>query len=141
MQYWRSLIVRIFIILVCLHLTACEETPTSHEAEEPVKIENIAGTSLHRLKLTAEAAKRIDIHVALVSNKQVPYSAIIYDSNGEAWVYTNPEPLTYIRAPILIDSIKDDIVYLTDGPATGTTIVSVGPSELFGAEFQGSLEP
>jgi hypothetical protein len=64
----------------------------------------------------------------------VPYSATFYDEHGQAWVYTNPAPLTYVREPIVVDFYQGDLAVLSKGPAAGTTIVTVGASELFGAE-------
>ena len=67
--------------------------------------------------------------------KVVPYSAILYDAHGEAWVYTNPEPLAFVRHRVTIEHINDDKAILGDGPDIGTKIVTVGAAELFGAEL------
>jgi hypothetical protein len=66
--------------------------------------------------------------------KVVPYAAVIYGVHGETWVYTNPEPLVFIREPITIDYIEGDLAVLSEGPPAGTAVVTVGGSELFGAE-------
>jgi hypothetical protein len=68
--------------------------------------------------------------------KRTAYSAVIYGAHGETWVYTNPEPLTYVRHPVTVDYIEDGTAFLSDGPASGTEVVSVGVTELFGAEFE-----
>lgn len=68
------------------------------------------------------------------ARKVVPYSSIIYDVKGETWVYTNPEPLVFVRAPVKIDYIAGQTAYLTDGPAAGAKIVVNGTAELYGAE-------
>lgn len=68
------------------------------------------------------------------TRKVVPYSAIIYDVKGDTWVYTNPEPLVFVRAPVQVDYIAGQTAYLTDGPATGVKIVINGTAELYGAE-------
>ena len=47
----------------------------------------------------------------------VPYSAVLYNSQGVSWVFTAPEPLTFVRERIKIDFIDGDLVVLTDGPA------------------------
>jgi hypothetical protein len=69
-----------------------------------------------------------------VPRKVVPYAAVLYGVRGETWVYTNPEPLAFVRQPILIDYIEDDLAILSDGPEAGTDVVTVGAAELFGAE-------
>jgi hypothetical protein len=64
----------------------------------------------------------------------VPYAAVLYDAKGDTWVYTNPNPLTFVRHAIHIDYIEGDLAVLSDGLASGTAIVVVGAAELFGAE-------
>jgi hypothetical protein len=66
--------------------------------------------------------------------KIVPYAAVMYGPHGETWVYTNPEPLTFIREPIAIDYIDGDQVVLSDGPSPGTKVVTVAVAELYGTE-------
>jgi hypothetical protein len=70
----------------------------------------------------------------LTPRQVVPYAAVLYDAKGDTWVYTNPNPLTFVRHPIHIDYIEGDLAALSDGPASGTAIVVVGAAELFGAE-------
>ena len=67
--------------------------------------------------------------------KTIPYAAVLYDAKGNAWVYTNPQPLVFIRQPVQIDTIAGDKVILVAGPPAGTAVVTVGGAELFGAEF------
>ena len=70
----------------------------------------------------------------LSQRQVVPYAAVLYDAKGDTWVYTNPNPLTFVRHAIHIDYIEGDLAALSDGPASGTAIVVVGAAELFGAE-------
>jgi hypothetical protein len=66
--------------------------------------------------------------------KIVPYAAVLYDAPGNTWVYTTPNPLTFVRHVIHIDYIEGDLAVLSDGPPSGTEVVIVGAAELFGAE-------
>ncbi|HEX6306474.1 MAG TPA: hypothetical protein VFZ76_19900 [Anaerolineales bacterium] len=66
--------------------------------------------------------------------KVVPYAAVLYGVNGETWVYTNPEPLVFVRSPITIDYIEGDLAVLSEGPEVGTAVVTLGAAELFGTE-------
>ncbi len=66
--------------------------------------------------------------------KVVPYAAVLYGVNGETWVYTNPEPLVFVREAIAIDYIEGDQAFLSEGPQAGTAVVTVGGAELFGTE-------
>ena len=70
------------------------------------------------------------------NRKYVPYGAVLYDLDGTTWVYTNPAPLTFVRQQIKIDFIAGDKATLLDGPAIGTTVVTEGSVEIFGAEFK-----
>ena len=108
----------------------------------PPQVEKIEGTELNRVVLTEEAAQRLDIQTAPVREEQVngtqrkviPYAAVIYDLKGETWTYTNPEPLTFVRQPITVDHIEGDKAVLSDGPAAGTEVVTVGVAELYGTD-------
>jgi len=132
------------LIIACLQLSACTQTPASTEnTDSPARVERLAGTALSRVILTGEAAKRLGIQTAPVSDmrvrgtqrKVVPYSAVIYDLHGETWVYTNPSPLTYVRGRINVDYIDGDLAVLSEGPPSGTKVVTVGSPELYGTEF------
>ena len=69
-------------------------------------------------------------------SKVVPYSALIYDPNGQTWVYTSPKPRTFVRQKVDVDYIEGNLEVLNEGPPLGTVIVSVGVAELYGAEFE-----
>ncbi|MCI0687439.1 MAG: hypothetical protein L0Y54_09425, partial [Sporichthyaceae bacterium] len=85
---------------------------------------------------------RLDIKTAKVSgasiggkvHKVVPYAALFYDAQGKTWVYTNPEPLVFIRQLVVVDRIVADLAIITDGPPLDTLVVTVGVAELYGAE-------
>jgi hypothetical protein len=66
--------------------------------------------------------------------KVIPYSAVIYDLTGNTWVYTVPEPLTYVRQPITVDFIEGDTAFLADGPDAETLVATVGVAELYGID-------
>jgi hypothetical protein len=66
---------------------------------------------------------------------------VLYDLHGETWVYTNPSPLTFVRNRVSIDNIDGDLAVLSQGPPSGTAVVTVGVPELYGTEFEGGLEP
>ncbi len=95
-----------------------------YRVDNPKEFLTPGGSVLVNLTLTSNVAQK----------KTLPYDAVIYGVNGETWVYTNPEPLVYIREPITIDYIEDNQAVLLKGPAVGTKVVTVGVAELFGAE-------
>lgn len=85
-----------------------------------------------------EPGQRVAVELQLAGNGVkrivIPYAAVVYTPLGDTWVYTNPEPLVYVRRPIVVDYIAGDLAYLTVGPPTGTRVVTVGSAELYGAE-------
>jgi multidrug efflux pump subunit AcrA (membrane-fusion protein) len=84
-----------------------------------------------------QPAQRVFVELSLAGEAQrlvVPYAAVIYGLEGETWVYTNPEPLVYVRQPIVVFYIVGYMAVLAEGPSSGTPVVVVGVSELFGAE-------
>jgi hypothetical protein len=109
---------------------------------EPATIESIEGTGLYRMTLTDRAAERVGLETTSVAEQQVdgkiqrtiPYSAVIYDADGGTWAYTTDEHLTFVRDEISVERIDGDTAYLSDGPATGTEVVTVGAAELVGLE-------
>lgn len=64
----------------------------------------------------------------------VPWSAIVRDAQGGAWVYER-KGNSFSRRPVLVHSLIGDWAVLERGPAPGTMVVTVGVAELFGTEF------
>lgn len=124
-----------------LVLGGCGEAPSDeHVIDEPATVEEIEGQEIARITLTERAAQRLDIQTELVetagSGLVVPSAAVFVDPEGGYWVYTNPEPLVFIRHRITIDREEADRAFLTDGPPSGTKVVTVGVPELYGTEYE-----
>jgi hypothetical protein len=98
------------------------------------------GARFYRLDgAAAQVGRRLRVQLAQKGGGEretIPYSAVIYWIDGGAWVYTQIAPLTFVRAPIVIDQVDGNVVILKSGPPAGTRIVSVGGEELLGTEFQ-----
>ena len=145
MQRSRRTLVAIGLLVVGLQLTACTQQSAEAEAggAEPARVEHVEGAEVGRLTLTARAAERLGIQtrpvlagrVGNATRRVVPYSALLYDAKGDTWVYTNPEPRTYVRERVTVDFIEGDQAVLSDGPPQGTPVVTVGAAELYGTEF------
>ncbi len=111
--------------------------------QSPATVEHVEGSDVARVRLTERAAERVDIHTDEIGQARVgngtglvmPYGALLYDAQGGTWTYTSPEPLLFVRAAVTVDAIKGDQVFLTKGPPAGTSVVTVGATELLGAEF------
>lgn len=129
---------------IALLVAGCSKPQVQAATQDrPATVES-AGGNLSRITLTSQAAKRLGIEMAAVSKGSapgskggttVPYGAVLYDPKGTTWVYTNPQPLVFVRAPIRVDRIVGNEAILVEGPAVGTLVVVVGAPELFGTEF------
>jgi hypothetical protein len=64
----------------------------------------------------------------------IPAAAVLYDPTGNAYTYTSPGRLTYVRQPLTIAYIVGDSAVLSAGPPAGTVVVVVGGAELTGIE-------
>jgi len=118
------------------------------EKYHPAKLEETSDKDIMKVTLEPKAAERIGLKTVALSEETVmvsgksetrkvmPYGALMYDTKGESWAFTSPEPLVYIRKPVVVETIEGDRVILSDGPAVGTAIVTVGAAELMGAEHK-----
>jgi len=136
MKYMNSWTV-IVLILAGLLLSACGgQIPVTGEEESPAKVQHLDGAEPTRVTLTADAAKRLDIQTAPVQGNTIPYAAVLYDTEGRTWVYTNPKPLTFVRAPVTVDRIEGDQAFLLKGLPAGSVVVTTGAEELCGSETE-----
>ena len=127
------------ITAIGIGLAGCGQGSTEAVNDPPAALEAVEGTDLSRITLTAKAVERLGIETASVEDGPgqsltVPYGAVLYDSNGDAWTYINPEGNVYVREPIVVDEIDGDVAVLTDGPEPGTLVVTIGVAELYGTE-------
>jgi hypothetical protein len=152
-QPTRQCIKHVIVIasMAAFAFTACADPPEETASHvESVKIEPMEGSKLVRLTLTDEAAERLDIQTAPVDEamvaatatsqgapvrrRVVPYAAVLYDRAGDTWTYTTLQPLVFVRHAITVDYIDGQQAVLSAGPDIGTPVVTVGATELFGAE-------
>ena len=134
----------ILILIIAGLLTACLQTPAEEEVVKPVHLEPIAGTDLNNVILTAEAAKRLDLQTMAVREQEIngaqriviPYAAVLYEANGNTWVYVSIKPLTFVRQAIVIDYIDGDQAILSEGLDSDAIVVTTGAAELFGTESE-----
>ncbi len=132
------------VLLAAVALSACGTHPAefNNEAasdEGPSRVEEVKGSDLARVHLSARAAQRLGIETATVraapdAPLAVPYAALLYDALGQAYTYTSPSRLTYVRQPVTVRSIVHRMALLSDGPPLGTPVVTVGVAELLGVE-------
>ena len=130
------------LIAAALPLAACGQAAVDVEGEEPAAVEEIAGSELSRITLSASAMQRLGIETAMVgeegsgsaARKTLPYAALLYDSTGQTWAYTSLGENVFVRHAIVVDRIDGETALLTDGPPPGTEVVTTGAAELYGTE-------
>ncbi len=121
----------------CARHDAAEE---SGAAKGPATITEVTGQpGIHRVRLTADAAKRVGLQTATMrpdasGRLTVAAAAVLYDERGRTWVWTEIAPLTYQRAPVTVVRVAGSTAVLTAGPAAGTRVVTLGAVELRGSE-------
>ena len=133
---WQALAIA---ALMPLTAAACSKVAASESSyEDPATLTEVEGSDLMQVTFTDRAVERIGIETQVLvdgpDGKVIPYSALLYDPDGTNWVFTQIKPGTFLRVPISVVTVRGEEVILSDGPAAGTEVVSVGVSELYGAE-------
>ena len=123
-----------------LALAGCAELPSSSsEAYVPATLESTSPDGPKRVTFTEEAAQRVDLATTRVratsTATAVDYAALIYDKTGKSWVFTEVGPLTFQRVAVTVDEVKGPLVMLSAGPPAGTQVVTVGATQVWGAEL------
>jgi hypothetical protein len=129
-------------VILAAGLAGCTEVETEPStAYEPSRLSAVAGSDdLQRVTFTAEGERRTGLETARVARRGgrtvVPYAALIYDAGGNTYVYTRPKRRSYLREEVAVARVEGDRVLLSDGPPAGTTVVTVGAAEVYGAELE-----
>jgi len=128
----------LLIIVVAAGLAGCGRTTAPASQPPPAHVtEGSHGTV--SVVLTSQGAQRAGIQTAVAARGAlrgqavIPYSALLYQSDGSSVIYTVTGPLTYTLVPVAVASIQGNDVYLT-GLAPGTAVVTVGGEELLGVQ-------
>lgn len=82
--------------------------------------------------------QRVGVTLTLKAREEslaIPWSAVLHDVQGGAWVYENTAPQTFVRRPVEVKRVSGELALLGRAPKLGTKIVTVGAAELFGTEF------
>ena len=136
----RVLAAGVALVVSALAVSACAEVESNLVEVYPYEVKPVKGTDLKRVSMTDETAARIDLQTVKVrvngERKVVPHHALIYNPDGDVFVYTRPEPQTYLRAPVEVARVAGDRVVLSDGPPSGTDVVTVGAAELLATEYE-----
>jgi len=125
-----------------LIMTACGGSVSDEYVieDKPYTLESVEGQDVLRVILEQSAVERLGIETVPVEQRGsrlvVPYDSVYLDAHGDFWVYTNPEPFEFVRAPIDIVRESSTEAFLSEGPPAGTQVVTVGVPELYGSETE-----
>jgi hypothetical protein len=139
---WRTVLLAAAFVVAAVSSTGCQrgEDEAAAGAEHAYVAPVEGSEGLNKVTLTRAAAERLDIHTAAVKRDDapgrlvIPYSSLVYGTDGTTWVYTTTGNLTFVRAEVVVKSIEGESVHVAKGPPPGTEVVTVGVAELFGAE-------
>jgi hypothetical protein len=141
----------VMLSIASLLLAACQQKPETPSKSEPAKLAQ-TGETLYRVRLTAKAVAEYNIKTEPIREarmvrsgrealrKVVPITAVVSDGHGDTWAFTNPDSLVFVRSRLTVEYIDGDLAVLSDGPPTGTAVVTVGAAKLLGNEFKESEE-
>jgi len=142
-----SPITRLALIALTFALVGCRServAPSVH----PATLDATSAPGIMKVTLEERAAERIGLETAAVTEERVtlhgspvtrrviPYGALMYDKKGHTWTFTKAGPFAYVRQEVEVEDIIGDRVILSEGPAAGTVVVTVGAAELMGAEHK-----
>jgi hypothetical protein len=132
-----------------LFLAGCGSTGAA-APPDPATLKPVAGSSVQQVQLSGQAMHRIGLRTQPVraapgagpaaARRQIPYSAVVYDTDGSTWTYVSAGNRAFVREPITIAGIEGSTALLTAGPAVGALVVTIGAPELLGTEYDISGE-
>jgi hypothetical protein len=133
--HWPALL----LITAAVLLSGCQAESETADMDEPAVVESVEGTATPHLVLSEAAIGSLGIKTQpIVAGAAglavIPMAAVFYYPDGSTWTYTNREPRTYLREPVTISKIENDLGTLQAGPSAGTAVVVIGAAELLGTE-------
>lgn len=135
----RRVLTTVTVASALLGLGGCADGASEEAADEPYAIESTDGDGT-RIRLEHEAVEQLGISTTLLAAPangldMLPYAALLYGPDGATYVYTSPADDTFDRHSVTVDHVEGGTVYLSEGPAEGTPVVTQGGAELTGMEF------
>jgi multidrug efflux pump subunit AcrA (membrane-fusion protein) len=136
----RRLAAGLAVVASGLVLAACSEVESNLRENQPYEVVGPEDAAIKTVKMDDATAALVPVETASVrregERKVVPHNAVIYNPDGDAFVYTKPKAETYRRAPIEVVRATGDKAVLSDGPRAGTTVVTTGSAELLATEYE-----
>jgi hypothetical protein len=136
----RALITGIAVIGCGFTISACSEVESNLREAQPYTVAPIKGTDRNTVTMADKTAGLLPVETTVLRSngkrKVVPHNALIYNPDGDVFVYTKPKPETYVRRPVRVQRVSGGRAWLTAGPEAGTTIVTTGSAELLATEYE-----
>jgi hypothetical protein len=116
----------------------CSSAPTAPQ-QPTARMEQVGHAAVPSVVLTPLGAARIGVLVRPAKTRgaeiAIPYSALLYESDGSTAVYVNTGRLTYTRYLVTVDNIIGNLAFIKPGqlPADAT-VVTQGAEELLGVQ-------
>jgi hypothetical protein len=128
------------LVAGALALAGCTQVEEFESTNEPTSLQPVKGQDdIQQVTFTADAARRVDLRTSTVRATgrltSIPYTALIYNEEGDTYTYVNRKPLVFVRVLIDVDHIANGRVVLRHGPPLGTRVVTTGAAEVYSAEF------
>jgi hypothetical protein len=133
--------------LIALGVSGCAGSGDAGEEDgsangDAAKVEQVPGSDFPRITLSDAAVERLGVATDAVRMQAsgdiqqlaIPYRAIVYDAQGQAFTYVTAQPHVYTRVPLTVEDVLGDMAVLATGPTPGTNVVTTGAAELWGAE-------
>jgi outer membrane murein-binding lipoprotein Lpp len=135
---------------VALIVAGCSSTEARVEQPQST-VKPVAGSSVQQVQLTDQAMRRLGITTVPIkaatatqsargARTEIPYAAVVYGTDGSTWTFVETAARSFVRQSITVRAIDGSTAILASGPAVGTPVVTVGATQLLGAEYDISGE-
>ena len=130
----------LLVLVAGLLLSGCRQIEEASAAtHQPAKVTEVENSDVKQVQFTATGAEQVDLETETARRNGrhtvVPHTALIYDGQGVPWVYTVTARLTFLRAKVGVDRVVGDRALLSSGLSPGTEVVTVGATQVYGAEL------
>lgn len=120
-------------------LSGCATSGSTAPQPPTVQLVHVPGSSQPNVVLTPLGAQRIGLETQVVTvaasgQATLPYTALLYESNGQAVVYVQVSPLAFARHSVNVASITGSTVTVTSGVTPGDRVATDGSEELLGVQ-------
>ena len=128
------------VVVAGLLLSGCRQIEeVSAATYQPAEVSEVANLDVKQVRFTSTGAAQVDLQTEAAQRSGrytvVPHAALIYDGQGVPWVYMVTAPLTFLRVEVVVDRVVGDRALLSSGLSAGTEVVTVGATQVYGAEL------